>query len=34
MLRYVGDMGWGVPPNRPLVGGASCFAMGKVQMVE
>ena len=30
-LRYVGDMGRGVPPNRPLVGGASCFAMGRVK---
>ena len=30
-LRYVGDMGQGVPPNCPLVGGASCFSMGRVK---
>ena len=31
VLRYVGDMGWGVPPNCPLVGGVSCFSMGRVK---
>ena len=31
MLRYVSHMGRGVPPNHPLVGGASCFAMGRVK---
>ena len=30
-LRYVSYMGWGVPPNRPLVGGVSCFSMGRVK---
>ena len=24
-------MGQGVPPNRPLVGGTSCFSMGRVR---
>ena len=30
-LRYVGYMGQGVPLNRPLVGGVSCFSMGRVK---